>query len=235
MTKRLMIFGNTLLFSGALLLCPVSDSGVAEARGKKKSLAGTVDKGVFTDSLHGYSISLPEDWDMKVMKNKSKMRLVAQKSEYAIPVSFRSAELHTTVPKIKIYVDTCSLSAEDFADSLASKEFRSKQKDAITREFEVLNGKYKRARVSRLRADNKLRGRRLKTTLKYVIEVQKEGRSDAQVVSDFVQCDMAIFKSGDLLILIYCECEAQFYDLNQELFLQSMKSLTMFDSKAKGK
>ena len=232
---RRLSSGIIALLSVSILFMLVSGELANARRGKKhKVKAGVLDGRKYTDKKYGFSLTFPENWDISVGRKDAKVRVVAEKEDYAVPVSFRNAPYHTTVPKIKVYVDTTSLELLDFIDSLKSGDFSSPQKSEIMNEFKVFEGKFRRPRISRIRLDNGIKGRWFRTVRNYSINVQNEGAaSTATIVQDAMAGDIAMFKKGNTLILISGECEGQFYEINQPRFVEVAKSLEFTDDKDK--
>ena len=214
-----------------LALFPLGDDSDAYAKRKKKkkNAAGVITDSLYTDNQHGFSIMFLDDWKTNVKTKGKKLRVVASKKDYFIPVDFRNSQFHTTIPKVKVYVDTTSMELRAFIDSLKSRKFKSKQKQNIMLEFKALSGKFTRPRVTRIKSDSGIKGRRMKTTLRYKLEVQKAGGRDDNVVTDFIQADIALFKKENRIYIISCVCEAQFYQVNEPIFLQMIKSFAFTD------
>lgn len=228
MKRRTMNGALALITLLALALFPQGDDSEAQAKRKRKAkdTAGVFKDRVYTDNQHGFSITFLEGWKTKVKRKDKKLRVAASKSDYFIPEAFRNNTFHTTIPKVKVYVDTTSLDIRAFIDSLKSPKFNSGQMQDISLEFKALNGKFTRPRVTRIKSDSGIKGRRMKTTLRYSLDVQKSGRSDATVVSDFLQADIVFFKKKDKIYIISAVCESQFYQVNEPLFQQIAKSFT---------
>ena len=198
---------------------------------KKKPKSGEVDGRVFTDSKFDFSITLPEGWKISVKRKKSPLRFVSLKKDYAIPMHFRVAPNYTEIPKIKMYVDTSSLDVRDFVDSLISKTFDSPQKREIVDVFEILDGRYKRPRIRRIKLENGLKGRRLVTKLKYTTNVQAPGELTSTVVTDFLTGQIVFFEKEGHIVMIYLVSESLFYKTNVELFEKALETLS-FGEKA---
>ena len=229
--KRLMVNGalaGTLIALLALAVIPPGENSEAQAKRKRKAknVAGVIKDRTYTDNQLGFSITFLDGWKTKVKRKDKKLRVVASKSDYFIPADFRNNAFHTTIPKIKVYVDTTSLDVRAFIDSLRSPKFKSGQKNDISLEFKALSGKFSRPRITRIKSGSGIKGRRMKTTLKYNLEVQKSGRRDATLVSDFLQADIVFFKNEDKIYIISCVCESQFYEVNEPLFQKIAKSFT---------
>lgn len=126
--KRLLILGLTLA-----LLAPAT-----HAR-KKQAKAGKVIDNVFTDSKYGFKMTVHENWKSKVGKAKSNVRLRLTQRKYGIPSDYIKAPDYTKIPMVVVYVDTTSLGVHAFIDSLTNVDYKSKQKKAILKEFDILN------------------------------------------------------------------------------------------------
>ncbi|MCK4462358.1 MAG: hypothetical protein KAW46_11180, partial [candidate division Zixibacteria bacterium] len=106
---------------------------------RKKAKAGKVTDNVFVDVKYGFQIDLPDDWKYKVGYDKSHFRLFLIQKNYEVPPDYQDAPDYTQVPRIVIWVDTTTLGAAAFIDSLVSQTYRSDQKKDILKEFELLN------------------------------------------------------------------------------------------------
>jgi len=125
--KKLVIF----VLAG-LMLAPMADAR------RKKPKAGTLADGVYTDNSYGFQLTVHENWKARVNKLDDKVRLSITKKNYGIPNDFLNAPDYTKIPRIVVYVDTTSLGAHAFIDSLTSETFKSDQKKDIIKEFEIL-------------------------------------------------------------------------------------------------
>ncbi|MCP4684320.1 MAG: hypothetical protein GY867_02630 [bacterium] len=125
--KKLVI---TIL--AGLMLAPMADAR------RKKPKAGAVKDGVYTDASYGFALSIHENWKARVNKKDDNVRLTITKKNYGIPSDFVNAPDYTKIPRIVVYVDTTSLGAHAFLDSLTSESFKSNQKKEIVKEFEIL-------------------------------------------------------------------------------------------------
>ncbi len=224
--NRSLAMALTAFFALGLFHLGDNSDAHAKRKRKKKDSAGVISDRTYTDNQHGFSIMFLDGWKPNVKMKDKKLRVVASKKDYFIPEDFRDNTFHTTIPKLKVYVDTTSMELRAFIDSLKSPKFKSKQKHNIELEFKALYGKFTRPRITRIKSDSGIKGRRMKTTLRYKLEVQKSGRRDANVVTDFVQADIVFFKKDNNIFIISCICEAQFYQVNEPLFLQMVKSFT---------
>jgi hypothetical protein len=234
MKRKSKNFLFTLVIGALMLsLIPWGGSSDVQARRKKKKkkMAGEMAELVYTDNQYGFSVTFPEDWDIRVHEEKDPIRVVAQKDNYAVPPAFKDAELYTTIPTVKIIIDTTSLKLLDFLDSLKSPTFDSDQKNSLLLELKVLNGNFGRPRVSRLRLENGIKGRLFRTSLDYSINVQKPGSNTATPVQDQIKGDIAFFQEGNQLFILSAVCESQYYEINKPLSDEVFNSFTLTDSK----
>ncbi len=190
--------------------------GTSEAR--KKELAGKMENGVYTDDSYNFSLTIPEAWDFNIKKDKSPVRLVLIKKQFDVPKQFQHAPSYTTVPKITVYVDTSSLTAEQFVDSLLSNKFKSKQKNNILSEFKVLYGDFQLKKRSSIPLGD-LTGVRISGQTPYTIELQRAGsESDkGDVVTDFWGGSTFFIKDGNNIVITQLICEWRYFEtIDQE-------------------
>jgi len=121
-----------LIVLSLMMLAPLT-----EAR-RKKAKAGKIIDNVYHDSKYNFSLTMHKNWKAKIRKDKNNVRLTLTQKDYAIPPDYLDAPDYTKVPKITIYVDTCSLGAPAFLDSLIDENYKSKQKKNIIKEFDFL-------------------------------------------------------------------------------------------------
>lgn len=213
MKRLIIVLGLVLLFVGG------SDA-------RKKDLAGQVDNSVYTDDDYGFALAIPAAWDYSIKKAKSPVRLVLVKKQYDIPLHFQHAPNYTTIPKITVYVDTSSLTPDQFADSMLSEGFKSKQKNNIFQEFKNMFGNFQLKKRSRMNA-GEIPGVRISTQLRYTLEVQRAGsESDrADVVSDFYGGSIFFAKKDKYIIMLNLVCEWRYFDSIEKEFLELLNGL----------
>ena len=207
MRKFLIIVMASMLFFGA-----------SEA-GKKKDLAGKIENGVYTDDAYNFSLAIPEAWDSNIKKEKSSVRLALVKKQYDVPKQFQHAPSYTTVPRVTVYVDTTSLTTDQFVDSLLSNKFKSKQKNDILSEFKVLYGDFQLKKRTKIPIGD-LSGVKISGQTPYTIELQRAGtESDkADVVTDFWGGSFFFVKDGSSIIMMQLICEWRYFDVIEQEF-----------------
>jgi hypothetical protein len=196
------------------------------ADARKKDVAGNVENGVYLDEKYNYSIGVPDGWNYSIRKNDSKLRMTMTKKQYDIPIHFQNAPNYTTAPKISIYVDTTSLTVDQFIDSLTSDKFKSKQKGAMLPEMKILNGPFQQKKRAKMIIGD-LSGVKIAGQQKYTVQVQRSGsQSDqADVCSDFFGGSIFFLKEGNLIIAIHMICEWRYFDVNENDFQEILNTL----------
>ena len=122
-----------LLILALLLTVPTAD-----ARRKSKKAGGITDN-VFRDNVYDFELTIHDNWKAKIGKEKASVRLYLTAKNYGIPSDYMDAKDYTKVPELVVFVDTSSLSAHTFIDSLTSRDFKSGQKSDILKDFAILN------------------------------------------------------------------------------------------------
>jgi hypothetical protein len=122
-----------LLVLVLLVMAPAVD-----ARRKVKK-AGEITGNVFRDNEYGYELTIHENWKAKVGKEGENVRLVMTAKNWSVPSDYMDNKTYTKIPEMIVYVDTSSLGAHVFIDSLTSRNFKSGQKSDIFKEFAILN------------------------------------------------------------------------------------------------
>lgn len=200
--KKLVIF----ILAG-LILAPMVDARRIRPR------AGEFDGNVYTDKSYDFQLTVHEEWKARVNKDEDRVRLTLTKKNYGIPPDFLNAPDYTKIPRITVFVDTTSLGVHDFIDSLTSESYESDQKDAIVKEFEILQRSttydsdiIPRGR-SRLEVDGES-GLMWKAQVKYKQIVQTSASSvGGKLVRSSYGAAIAAVKHGENIYLFHVMCE----------------------------
>jgi hypothetical protein len=194
---------------------------------KKKDLAGEVENAVYTDNTYHFSLAMPDAWSYSLKKSKGEIRLILTKKQYDTPIQFQQAPNYTTAPRIIVYVDTTSLTTDQFVDSLLSEKFKSKQKNRIISEFKILNGPFLLKKRSKMEAGG-ISGVRIAGQQRYTIEVQRSGsESDrGDVVTDFYGGSIFFAKEGNNIVIMHMICEWRYFDVLEQDFIKIIDGLT---------
>jgi len=86
---------------------------------KDKIKTGVLEKNTFSDSLIGYSTSVPKTWKARVKDEPSLIRVAMEKSDVQINPRFSNERSNAgTRPRFLILADTLSFSPDQFLDRL---------------------------------------------------------------------------------------------------------------------
>jgi hypothetical protein len=194
-----------------LLLMVVLAVSIADAR-KKKSKAGKIKDDVYTDNKYGFSLVIPDKWDASIKKDDSKVRLVLIKKQYDIPNEYRHAPTYTEIPKVTVYVDTTSMPAGIFLDSLLSDKYKSDQKNDMLQEFKLLFGDVMAVRRSKMQIGD-IEGVIMTGERRYSINVQRQGIDGdrADLVTNYYGGSLFLVKKGDYIIIFHFICEKVYF------------------------
>ncbi len=223
-----------LFISFIILLLAVN---IASAR--KRSKAGNIEKGTYTDSKYYFSFDINDDWDSSIKKGKKPVRLSLIKKEYDIPMHFSHAPTYTTIPKIVVYADTTSLSVKQFVDSLLDDKYKSSQKKAILNEFKLLFGDFIKKKSSK-KVVGELVGHKISGELKYSIRVSSAGTGgdemsgsfgDYDVVSDFFAGSIYFVKQGNTIVMMHFICESRYFEMLDLDFEEIIKTFKFVEPK----
>lgn len=110
-------------------------SGAAQA-GK----IGEIKDKVFTDKDHGISFSVPDGYSSKIgSKSKNPLRLTLLDKSPVYPRRFQGGfEDYAQIPTLKLLVDTCSSTVDEFIANLLNSDFKSKQKKFFMKHLKII-------------------------------------------------------------------------------------------------
>ncbi|SYZ73209.1 exported hypothetical protein [Candidatus Zixiibacteriota bacterium] len=202
------------------------------ASARKKDLAGSVENATYVDDTYNVSMAIPDGWDCSVKKSKSPVRMILIKKQYDVPIQFQNAPNFTTIPKVVLYIDTTSLTVDQFVDSLLSDQYKSKQKNEVLSQFKSLYGNTLVKRRTK-QSIGDITGVRIATQLRYTVEVPWAGsQSDrADVVTDFYGGSTFFAKDGNNIIMLQLVCEWRYFDVLEQDFVKMLDGLKFTSKK----
>jgi hypothetical protein len=213
--KRILICGLFLI-----LAAPVT-----EARRQQKK-AGEIVGDIFKDHEYGFELKLHENWKPKVGKEGEKVRLSLLQRNYSIPSDYLNAKEYTKIPFVLMYVDTTTLGAHAFIDSLTSANYKSSQKNAIQKEFEILS---EPEQIPMPRSRLEIAGQSAlvwKVQAKYKKEVANSSSSmSGRMLNRSYGGAIAAVKVGDKIVLFYVMTEWEFFEPVMQEVLPMIESL----------
>ena len=200
--KRMLICGLLLLMAAPL----------AEARRKEKK-GGEIVGDLFRDNELGFEVKLHQNWKPRIGKVGDKVRLTLLQRDYSIPPDYTNVPDYTQIPLVILYIDTTTLGPHAFIDSLTSQTFKSGQKSAICKEFEILN-EQELIPMQRTRMDIAGQSALMwKVRANYKKDIQTSTSSSTyKKVSRSYGGAIAAVKVNDKIVLFYVISEWEFFD-----------------------
>jgi hypothetical protein len=203
---------------------------------RPRDKAGEVKDDVYSDKEYNFKLTLNDKWKYKIKDNDDKFRLVLVQKNYEIPPDYLDAPDYTMVPRLVLWIDTTSMSAFAFMDSLLSETYSSEQKKELLREFDILNdnisegGNSREKLVTRKKralelGDNKA----LEWTgqMKYRKEVAESDSSiGGKRVIGAYGGSMVGIKEGDNIYVFHLICEWNYFESNMAKAMEIIESIT---------
>jgi len=207
---------------------------VAEARRKTKK-AGDIEGDQYQDNIYNFRIKIHENWKPKVGKEDDKVRLVLTQRNYGIPQDYINVKDYTKTPQVIVYVDTSSLGATVFIDSLASTSFKSGQKGDIIKEFEILS---EPDLIPMQRSHLEIAGQpglMWKLQAKYMKEIQMSASSTSGTrVRRSYGGAVAAVRIGPNIVLFYTMAEWEFFESVLTEVVPMVESCTVPEEEEEG-
>jgi hypothetical protein len=201
----------------------------AEAKRKSKK-AGEITGDLYQDNTYHFQVKIHDNWKPKIGKENDKVRLVLTQRNYGIPQDYLNAPDYTQIPQLIIYVDTSSLGAQAFIDSLTSLDYKSDQKGDILKEFEILN---EPDQVPMQRTRLEIAGEPAlmwKVQAKYMKEIQASASSNTgtRVRRSYGGAVTAV-RIGSNIVLFYCAVEWEFFESVMTEVVPMLESFTVLE------
>lgn len=117
------------------LLCLAS---IGQAR-KKAPKAGKITDGVYIDTKHDFSMTLPDGWKTKVQKAKSACRLVLTQEKFELPREMEPYRNQVPAPFAQVWLVELPFNTQEYIDSLMSDSYGSDLKSKILQDLHELN------------------------------------------------------------------------------------------------
>ena len=167
----------------------------------------------YIDTKHGFSFEVLENWKANIQDEKGRTRVILTQSNYQLPEDYRTTPDYTAVPRLVVWVDTCTMGAFPLLDSLLSETYKSDQKKDMKKEFEFFSEPDITPRGRSRFTLGGEQGVAWEGESKYVKDVQSSaGASGGKRVYGGYGATVLIGKKDDLLVVQYMMCEKQFYD-----------------------
>lgn len=201
----------------------LSALAVTVEAGRKKEKTGVVDGRTYTDLKYNFQLTTDDNWSVKTNDAPASVRVIFVQKKFDVPPDYLSTPDYTKVPRIVVWVDSSTLGAYAFVDSLLSKTYKSKQKSEISKEFELLAESELTARARQPLTLGDDKGVRWDGRAPYMKEIQI-GASDVggtRVRSAYLGSILAV-KHGDLMLCCHVMTEEMAF---QTVMSQALKIL----------
>ncbi len=217
----------TILFVGLAL----ATTGFA---GKVKS--GDYKNGILTDSQLGYTLSIPNNWRVKVFDEPALQRVLMIKRNYEINKMVKDLGGEFTIPEIRIFARPDSLSPIEFLNRLKDDIAVHKTNDNIISQLELLNsGEFSQVQDMKLDSIPAIKAI-FKKNYERKLEVDPNDAHYRQyggllVQNEHLVHELYIFKRGGQLFVIHAFAEREFYPMNKEEFGKIIGSIVFATEK----
>jgi hypothetical protein len=217
----------TILFVGLALAATVFG-------GKVKS--GDYKSGILTDSQLGYTMSIPNNWRVKVFDEPALQRVLMIKRNYEINKMVKDLGGEFTIPEIRIFARPDSLSSNEFFNKLKDDIAAHKTNDNIISQLELLtSGEFSQVQDVKLDSIPAIKAI-FKKNYERKLEVDPNDAHYRQyggllVQNEHLVHELYIFKHSGQLFVIHAFAEREFYPMNKEEFGKIIGSIAFATEK----
>lgn len=146
--------------------------------------AGEVKDNVYLDNEYNFSFKVPEGWSTSIKSSKYALRLTMDQKSPVPPYQFQgSLRDYMQIPIMAVIVDTTSMDANEFVDSLLSPSFESKQKKFMDKYLKIVSRPYEMVKRQEITFQGHL-AVLMEARQPYEITVAQQGSDKADVVND---------------------------------------------------
>jgi len=180
---------------------------------------GVVTGNEFADQLYGYRFEKLENWKFgKIDKEKPgeprRVRFTLVQTNFAIPENRKSSQENFNPPQIGLWVDTSSLTVEQFAEELKSRKSKLKARKNISEAFRILSqGNFEKQLKIQL---DGIDGVSLQFTYNYQAQIHNAANDTYDLVDEVRLGDIYFVRYSGKMIVFFFSCERPFYRLVKE-------------------
>jgi hypothetical protein len=196
--------------------------------GKVKS--GDYKNGILTDSQLGYTLSIPDNWRVKVFNEPAVERALMIKRNYEVNKTVKDLGGEFTIPEIRIFARPDSLTPIEFLDKLKAEIATHKTNDNIISQLElVTSGEYSMMQEMKLDSIPTVKAI-IKKNYERKLEVDPNDARYRQyggllVQNEHIVHELYIFKHNGQLFIIQALAEREFYPMNKDEFNKLVGSI----------
>jgi hypothetical protein len=187
----------------------------------KKKKTVEIDDNVITDTTYGWTMSFPDNWKAKSLKEPDIERVYLTKRNYSVNQYIQTYGGDYTIPTFSVYAQEFEGDILEFEalirraldehrsdNELISKMGILKDCDFITSGNVILDSTQARQIY-------------LKRNYKRILDI----RGDQTYINDHEVHEIYLVEVNNTIFVIHCYCEREFYEANQEEFLALVQSI----------
>jgi hypothetical protein len=201
----------------AMLLLTVVWTTIAAAANKQP--VGVVAGDVFTDQLYGIRFEKTENWKFgKIEKEEADdprhLRLTATQTNFIIPENRKFSQENFNSPEIGLWVDTSSLTVEQFAEELKSRKSKLKARKDIDERFRMMvQGNHEEQLKIQL---DGVDGCGLRFSFKYQAQIRNAALDTYNLIDELRLGDIYFVKYAGKMVVVFFSSERPTYRLAKE-------------------
>ena len=212
----------------------LSALAVTADAGRKREKSGVVNGNTFTDSRYGFQLTSDGNWGIKTTDGEAPFRVIFVQKKFEVPSEYQATPDYTKVPRIVMYVDTTTVGPYAFVDSLVSQTYKSLQKSAILKEFELLAEQELTARARQPFTVGSDKGVRWDGRAPYRKEVQLDNSGTAaKLVRSAYLGSIVAVKHGNLMLVFHVMSEEAFFQTVMPEAVKIISSLKWLETPPK--
>jgi len=225
MTRRTIVNGVALFVATWVI-----SAGAAE-----KQATGIVTGNEFADQLYGYRFERLENWKFgKIDKDKPgeprRLRFTATQTNFLIPENRKTNQENFNPPQIGLWVDTTSLTLEQFAEELKSRKSKLKARKSLGEDFRFLSqGNFEEQ--MRIQLDG-IDGFCLRFTYKYQAQIHNRSTDLYNLIDEVRLGDLYLVKHENRVVVFFYMAERPGYSPVKEEVEQMLSTLKIKPQKA---
>jgi hypothetical protein len=202
--------------------------------GKVKS--GDYKNGILTDSQLGYTMSIPDNWRVKVFDEPAVERVLMIKRNYEVNKNVKDLGGEFTIPEIRVFARPDSLTPTEFLDKLKGELVTHKTTDNIISQLDLVTaGEYSLMQELKLDSIPAIQAI-FKKNYQRKLEVDPNDAHYRQyggllVENEHIVHELYLLKHNGQLFVFHAFAEREFYPMNKEEFKKIIGSIVFADDK----
>lgn len=147
--------------------------------------AGEIKDNVYTDTDYKFSFKIPDGWGTDVKSSKSAIRISMTQNSAPVPQQFQSGgKDYAQVPTLSVFVDTTSVTADQFIKNLTDPKFKSEQKKYFMQKLTIISKPFEVQKEKDVTIANAI-AKAVEYKQRYTVEINEAGSDKANIVTDY--------------------------------------------------